>query len=326
MGGAAGGRRHSLAGLGSLAAALLLAACGGASPGAPALPEGFLALGIPNVDLNAYAYVRADETMTLRANADDARDSLPPLTVTTVEAALQDPDDRWAARLEFTDAQTAEDAAAALAPGGTDGALVAKDETTLTVGRMDNDWGERLRDAWRTSDRVSLEARYPEAWEALRLLPESPPVAPVAVGFGRNVADLFDQLLGTAEVITPSLSDALGLVRVSWVAFAGYSDSLGPLPDAGRRGLLGDLDAGVVFVAQASYPSVVVDAVFAQFADGVQLQEVEVGASTAHYRPLHDGLHLFVKNYGTSFFFVAGPTRASAETLMASVIDSQSGR
>jgi hypothetical protein len=316
-------RTLPLAALGLMAMVLMLAACGGASPGTPALPPGFLDSGVPDVPLNGYAYVATGDTMTLRAGALGTRSDGPAIAVSVVEAALRDPAGRWASQLELVGTESA-GIASALVPDDTDEtAFMALEDQTLVIGRSDDDWGDRLREAWRNEERVTLEERYPEAWESLQLLPSSPPCDPVAVGFARNVADLFDQLLRTGEVSTPSLSYALGLVRVDWIAFAGYSDDLGPLPDAGRRDLLRDLDAGVIFVAQAGYPSVVVDTVFAQFVEAVNLAEVEVGESTAHYRSLHDGLHLFVKNYGPSFFFVAGPSRESAGRLMEAVVSDQ---
>ncbi|MCH8199771.1 MAG: hypothetical protein IIA54_06875, partial [Chloroflexi bacterium] len=56
------------------------------------------------------------------------------------------------------------------------------------------------------------------------------------------------------------------------------------------------------------------------------LEETDVGGTTALYRVVDGDLHLMVKAYGSSIFLAAAPTRAEVEALVLAVVRSQEAR
>ena len=304
----------------------LLAACGGAASGEPALPDGLDASGAIDVDTNALTYVLPGAGAALLASAFGGAPS-ETLAVERMELLLRDPGVEYAMRIRFADADTAE-RAAALARADTEGSndWVDVDGATLSVGRSEREWRAEVREAWASGERRPFSEGHSDFWDRLRLMPENPPARPVAAGFVRNVSDLLDRLLEAGHTDAPGLSDALGFARVGSVAFVGYSDTLTSIPGESSGAILRELDTGVIFVAQGGYPGFVIDLLFRQFASGAGLGPVDVEGQHVSYRVINADLHLMVKNFGPTFFFAAGPTRARTQELMASVIQSQASR
>ena len=310
----------------AIAALLTLAACGGAASGEPTLPDGLDAFGAIDVDSNALTYVLPGTGVTLSASAFGGTPE-EALAVESMELLLRDPGVEYAMRVRFADADTAERAAALARADAEDSSdWVDVDGAALSVGRSERAWGAEVREAWASGERRPISEVHSDFWDRLRLMPENPPARPVAAGFVRNVSDLLDRLLEAGHTDAPGLSDALGFARVGSVAFVGYSDTLTSIPGASSGAILRELDAGVIFVAQGGYPGFVIDLLFRQFASGAGLGPVDVEGQRVSYRVINADLHLMVKNFGPTFFFAAGPTRARTQELMASVIRSQAGR
>ncbi len=284
-----------------LALPLLLLAGGcvaSAEPGDPALPPGFEAAGVPDVDLNAYAYVDAGVPVTLPASA--LGDGAGPISLLRVEAALRDP--------------------------GVDQAawLLTLDGEARFLSATETPWSDGIAAAWGDGQRACVEARYPEAWETIRLLPAHPPGKAVAVGFVRNAGDLADDVLALQGIQVPGLGSALGFIRVRTLAFAAYANDLASLPAALTPEAIQDAGVGIVAVGRAGYPGVLVNFLIGRFASRLGLDDVTVVGEEARHRSLDGGLHLMMKSYGATLYFVVAGTRDSAEALLGSVVADQS--
>ena len=316
--------------LGMLALGIfVLAGCAvNAKDGDPALPVGFASLGIPDVDANAMVYMNAGEPARVPLGAFGATDLVAGARVVSIESIVNDPDLEFAARAEFVDEETALHVAqVALSVAKADPARwVQMDGRFVTVGRSEPAWGDRVREAWAAGSRVTLEERYPDVWEAIRLLPEDTPGTPVAVGFARNAPDLLDATLAVKDVTLPGLASALSLIRADVIAFGVYASDPSDLPEQLTRDALRGSGVGVLGVAQASYPGFVVGFLFDQFAELANLEQREFGGTTALYRVIEGDLHLMVKAYGSSIYLAAAPTRAEAEGLVLAVVRSQEAR
>ena len=91
--------------------AVMLAGCSsGAKSGEPALPHGFIASGIPDVELDAYFYVSAGREVGLPPEAFGDAGELggQPLGVQSLEAALNAATDEFGVAVDFTRVQDAE--------------------------------------------------------------------------------------------------------------------------------------------------------------------------------------------------------------------------
>jgi len=307
----------------------LLAACGPAKPGEPALPNGFVELGLPPVAVNAFAYFNPGHPVAFPLSIlGEASPSEDDSQVLTVEALVNDPKGQMAVRAEFIDEANAARAAevAVRFAGGSDDHWVDVNGSFVAIGSTRNEWSAVLRPAWITGGRETIEERFPLIWNSLRLLPEEPPAPPVAVGFMQNIADLADQLLEDNEVQLSGISDALALIRVETASFAVYGNNVSGIPQSPTLSALRELDVGLLAVSEAGYPGTVVDFLYERFLERAELNTEEVTGETVQYRAIDADLHIMVKNYGSSFFFAFSQTRTGVEDLIKSVIKSQESR
>ncbi len=325
----AGAGRRGLAGLVLALGVVALAGCAvGAKAGEPALPAGFAALDMPDVDANAFVYVNAGQPARVPLGAFGATDLVAGAGVVSIEVIVNDPDSDFAARAEFVDGATARRVAeAARSVASADAARwVSSEGAVVAVGHSDAAGGNLVREAWAAGSRVTIEERYPDAWEAIRLLPEDAPGRPVAVGFARNAPDLLDATLAATDFSLPGLASALSFIRADVIAFGVYAADPSQLPEQLNREALRGSGIGVLGVAQAGYPGFVVGFLFDQFAERANLEETEVGGTTALYRVVDGDLHLMVKAYGSSIYLATAPTRAEVEALLLAVVRSQEAR
>ncbi len=180
-----------------------------------------------------------------------------------------------------------------------------------------------LEAAWSSDNTITVlvQERFPSFWDDLQLAPADPPAPPFAAGFVRNVGELLDTLIASSGVAVPSLSDALALVRVGEITFVGYANDITSLPSSVGPGVLRDLDASVLAIANSSYPAPVVGQVFEGFAGALGLTPIDVSGRTAHVRALTPQIDLAVLRQGPTLYFALAPTRAQTEALIASIPD-----
>ena len=308
------------------ASAVAVAACGGAKPGDPALPQGFADRGIPPVELSAYVYSDPGRVIPVDVAAFGGPVEAPALAVRRAEGAVAVPSTEQAARFELGEAWQAQAATSWLGGQSGAGRWAEAEGDVLAVAREPGAWADEMAAGWRLDRRESIESRYPEAWDALRLLPESPPGEPLAAGFVRNAASIADDLAALTHADAPALEQAFGLARIDIIAFAVYAER----PDALRAGAtpdsLRETGVGAIAVAKSRYSALIIGSLTSRFAGQLGLEEAEVEGESAWRRSLGGQAHLMVKVYGPVFYFAAAPTPEGAEALMVSVIRSQEAR
>ena len=316
--------RRALAALLLIASAIAAAACGGAKLGDPALPPGFPDRGLPPVELNAYVYADPGYAVPVEIAAFGGPADAPPFVVRRAEGAVAAPNTEQAARFELNEVGQAEAAVSWL--GEQSGAWAMADGFVLAVARAPGAWADEMAAGWRPEPREAIESRYPEVWEALRLLPEAPPGEPLAAGFVRNAAGVADDLAALTRADAPELEQAFGLARIGTIAFAVYAERPETLRNGATPGSLRAAGVGAIAAAKSRYPAIIIGSLTNRFAAQLGLEEAEVEGERVWRRSLQDRAHLVVKTYGAAFYFAAAPTREGAEALIASVIRSQEAR
>lgn len=308
---------------------VLLAACQTIEPGDPALPNGFLDAGVPDVELSVYAYVDPGYEITIPVTVlAEGIQVTQEVSGTRVIAATHTDLESLGARVDFINAETAEAvlqiAEQQAAASGDTLPWLYRDGLSISVVEGDTTWSKEMQGALVSNETVSFQDTYPETWEVMRLLPADPPAPAIAAGFVRNVSGLIEGILERQDVSAPGLNSALDLVRVGDVAFAAYASDLQALPTNIDELDLEQADVGVIAVAEAGYPGLIINFMLNTFASRAGLEEITIGDEEARYRNLDNKAHLILKNFGGVLYFALSPTREGAEQLMQSVIDNAS--
>lgn len=302
-------------------AAALAVGCTAAKQNDPALPAGFAERGIPDVELNAYLYVDAGAPVAAPASA-FGEGSNDDVSVAWMETVLLNVGVDRATRIELADASEGAlvGALASVSPGA---AWVDVAGHSVAMGASEGAWADTLRAAWAEEARATVDSRYPDVWNVLRLLPPDPPSQPIAVGFTRDVREAAGDALAWGIIDVPGLESALNLLRVEVVAFALYSPEPVVMPERLTAEAILTANLRVVAIADAEYPGVLVDLLIGRFAGKLGLADTTVEDEDAMSRTLPGGLHLFFKNYGAALYFVVAGTQADAEGLLGSIIIAQ---
>ncbi len=315
--------------VGLFAGLVLVSACQVIEPGDPALPNGFLDAGIPDVELGVYMYADPGYEITIPVTVlVDGVEIIDEVTGTRVIAATHTDLESIGARVDFSGAATAERVLQVFeqqaATSGTTLPWLYRDGLSIAVVEGDSPWAVQMQEAFTSNATVNFQDAYPDTWEVMRLLPEDPPAPAVAAGFVRNVSDLIEGILTKQDISTLGLNSALDLVRVEHVAFAAYANDLDSLPTNITDLDLQQANMGVIAVAKAGYPGPIINVMLNTFASRAGLEDITIGGEEARYRNLDNKAHLILKNFGGVLYFALSPTREGAEQLMQSVIDSAS--
>ena len=290
-----------------------------AAPGGPGLPppfDGWTALDVP---MNAAVYVLPPRPAAVAIRGKNGHEA--ELRAVRFEGVARDPVDEYAARTEFADAEDAAEAAQAMEAG----IWTSASGRTLLFGKPDNAWADAVRAAWESEARVPWAEHEPAAWRGWLLLPDAPPSPLLALGFVRNRGGLLDRTLGALGVEVDGLGAALRLARMNLVSFGLYG-AFGEAPSEFNSDVLGGAGAGIIAVAESSYPAFVVGGLWGSVVSAAGLDAIRVDSEEAHYRSLEGGWHLMVKRYGQTLYVVVGASRGEAEEMVLSVIESQRSR
>ena len=295
----------------------------------PKLPPGFLDTPVPNVNLNAYLYLSQEAPTTvplgLLVNVEALSPGSPDAIQIDHMAAFMGPDmQAFGAILGFgTDAdarfvwQQVEGPLKQEVTGQQDGA-------DIRLVRGSSLWTQSLTDALSNQDTSAFPEGRPDVWKLMRLFPASPPGQPVAAGFVRPNRVIIDSLAARAGLDLGSLSQALGTVNISNVAFATYSNNPIEIPAQMTPKYVQQYQVGTIFVARSSYPGFILSFFLNNFSGRMNLEDATVSGERVLYREFRD-LHLFFKAIGNTIFFTLAPDRDFSERLMASVLDVQNG-
>lgn len=283
------------------------------------LPPPFDEWGAPDVPMNAAIYIapRHPAAVTIRDTA--GREATG--HVVSFEGVAIDPVREYAARVQFVDAAEASVAALALEAD----TWARAHGSTLWFGKPDNAWADTVRAAWREEARVPWAEREHVPWRGWLLLPDAPPSPLLALGFIRNREDLLDRTLGELGVEAGGLGSALRLARMNVASFGLYGE-FGEAPTEINADVLRGTGAGIIVVAESSYPAFLVGALWGRVASAARLEAITLDGEEAHYRSLEDEWHMTAKRYGRTMYFAVAPSRGEAEELVLAVVESQRSR
>lgn len=283
------------------------------------LPPPFDEWAAPDVPMNAAVYIAPQQPAAVSIRAPDGREARG--HVVRFEGVALDPVEEYAARTELVDASEASVATLALEAD----LWSSASGRTLLFGKPDNAWAEAVRAAWRGENRVPWAKRESAVWRGWLLLPDDPPAPLLALGFIRNREDLLDRTLGELGVGVEGLGSALRLARMNLASFGLYG-AFDEAPSEINSDVLRGTGAGIIAVAESSYPAFVVGAIWGRVVSAARIEAITLGGEEAHYRSLEDGWHMTVKRYGQTLYFAVGSSRGEAEALILAVIESQRSR
>lgn len=283
------------------------------------LPPPFDEWSAPDVPMNAAIYIAPRRPSAVAIRAPDGRES--EVRVVRFEGVAVDPLREYAARAGFADTEDVSEAADAL-----EADIWARTQgSALWFGKPDNDWADTVRAAWGEEDRVPWAEHEPIPWRGWLLLPDDPPSPLLGLGFIRNREDLLDRTLGELGVEAEGLGSALRLARMNLASFGLYGE-FGDVPPEINADVLRGTGAGIIVVAESSYPAFLVGALWGRVVSAARLEAITLDGEEAHYRSLEDEWHMTAKRYGRTIYFAVAPSRSKAEELVLAVVESQRNR
>ncbi|MDE2836482.1 MAG: hypothetical protein OXL97_03100 [Chloroflexota bacterium] len=284
-----------------------------------ALPPPFDEWAAPDVPMNAAVYVAPQRPSAVTIRGADGREATG--RVVRFEGVAVDPVREYAGRVEFVDAAEASVAALALEAG----IWRRAEGRTLLFGKPDNAWAETVHVAWTGEDRLPWAERDPAARHGWLLLPDAPLSPLLALGFIRNREDVLDRTLAELGLGVGGLGTGLRFARVDLVSFGLYGE-FGEAPSVINADVLRGMGAGIIVVAESSYPAFIVGLLWGRIVSAAGLEAVALGGEEAHYRSLDDEWHLMAKRYGRTLYFFVEASRGEVEKLALSVVQSQRAR
>ena len=290
----------------------------------PMLPPGFEEARLPDGDFNAYLYVShsAPVAMPLEAFGESASPSAQPdLELSSLGAWVGPNLDSFGSKVEFQQQVQAQAAEMVLA----DDVEKWREGGTLRLVRGQGAWADDVETAMRAGDGVTFKDKYEDVWKLLRLLPEEPPLEPVAAGFIRADSDLLDSLTSKAGLDLGGLGQALGTINVEDIAYTAYADDELRLPEHVDSEFVRSSGIAAVFVARSSYPGFILGFFLNAFADRVDLQsDTRIAGEDVLSRDM-DGVYLLVKPLGSAIFIVVASEEQNSRKLMESVLQKHLG-
>ena len=295
----------------------------------PKLPPGFLDARVPDGDLSAYLYLSQESPIAIPLRrfgdaaqaADNPRFAVIPETLDIDWLALTvGPDlDSFGGAIAFSNDLLAEIAGVLLSALSDVSAW--RDGGKLYLVRGTGGWADATNAALRAGDASSFPDAQPDIWDLMRLLPEQPPMDPVAAGFVRVKGDLMDSLSARAGLDIGGIAQAFGAINVTDVAFVAYADALLALPTEVGPDFFNEAGVGAIFVMRSTYPGFLLSFFLDNFADRLRLEEGSVvSGQDVLVREFRD-VHMVVTTLGNTIFLSLAPSSESAEALMASALE-----
>jgi len=307
-----------------LVAMLLLpfiSACDQVEPGDPVLPGGFQEAGIPDASVKGYVYLKPEDPFSVSVERFLDGEGAQPLeagvALWTVWVGPRPKD--FGMGFQFVDSSGLNIVVRRIEQESEHKDYLRKGEW-LYLFEGDVEWIEAVKASLESGTLVRLEEAYPDEWELIRLLPESPPSDVVGAGFGKLddefLAGLSEQVGGIGSDIE-SLADA---VNVKSAAFGLYAEDVpSALPELGED-FLEEMGVSGLIVTKTGYPGFILNFVFSRAASGAGLEKMEINGGDAYYKALQESLHVLVKNIGSTFFVAGASEMDSARALMESVL------
>lgn len=298
-----------------------LGACEQPEPGDPVLPGGFQEARIPDASVKGYVYLKPETPFSVSVERfldDEGGHSLEAdVALWTVWVGPRPKD--FAMGFQFVAPSDLDTVVGRIEKEPEPRDYLRKGDW-LYFFEGDVEWVEAVKTSLGGERSVLLEEAYPDEWELIRLLPESPPGAVVGAGFGK-LDDEF--LVGLSEQVGGVGSDIESLaeaVNVKSAAFGLYGEVMpAAMPELGED-FLEEMGVSGLIVTRTGYPGFIINFVFSRAASGAGLEKMEIKGGDAYYKALHESLHVLVKNVGSTFFVSGASEMDSARALMESVL------
>ncbi|MBI2165282.1 MAG: hypothetical protein HYU29_02620 [Chloroflexi bacterium] len=304
----------------------LLDACAvGPAPGNPMFPPGFAEAALPDVEVRGYLYVVPPRPLPVNVGQfvkGGARRSGEGDHVALRRAILWAgmTADQFGARVELSGAGEAQLVRSLIEESGEARALwLDVREDTLTLAGGAGPWVDSLKESLARGGGVSLQTKDPEVWQLLRLLPETPPMRPVAAGFVLLERGLIEMVAETIGVDSSPVIDALSSARVEVAAFAVYSEVPVAVPQKLDMEFIRDLGAEAVVVTRSGYPSFILGIFFDSAIKGSNMERYDLEGDTVYHTVLDGEIHLIVRRWGNVIYAAVAPAKEKAERLMISL-------
>ncbi len=297
----------------------------------PQMPPGFLEAQVPEGDLSAYLYVSQASPVVIPTSllgdltavvADPRFTTLPEsVEIQRLALAVGPHLDSFGGDLLFGEDRDAEMAETLLSDR--DEMAVWRDGVALNLVGGDGGWANALEVALTSGNASRFQDAYPDLWDLMRLLPEKPPMKPVAAGFVRVGGELLDSLASEAGLDLGGIGQAFGAINVTDVVFAAYADV--PLELSLEMGAeyFEEAGLGALFVAHSTYPGFVLSFFLRNFADRVGLEEGTVVTGQDVLSRDVGEFRLMAKSIGNTVFLSLATDGARAEALLGSVLEQQ---
>ena len=297
----------------------------------PLLPPGFLDPHVPPGDLSAYLYVSQESPLTVplqkfgdltHIQGNPGYSEIPEtLSLNRLVLAVGPDLDSFSGAIQFNRhilAEMAEDVMS-----GRPEVSVWRQGNVLGLVRGTGGWADAMENAMRAGDASRFQDVYPDIWQLMQLLPEKPPAKPVAAGFIHVDQVLLDSLAAKAKLELRGLTQALGLIQITDIAYVAYTDMPVALPREVTSDYFEEANVGAIFVARSGYPGFLLSFFLGSFADRVGLEKGSLVAGQKVLSRELGNMYLVVKPMGNTLFLVLAPSRESAEDLMSSVLEPQ---
>ncbi|MBI4202837.1 MAG: hypothetical protein HY532_06995 [Chloroflexi bacterium] len=295
------------------------------------LPPGFTEARIPNAGLNAYLYASQGSPIRLPVKWFGGGD---PQAIAALAALGDTVDvqsiglgvgttlDHFGGQIAFTSEDEAE-TAVQLASSRPAKLEVWRSGADVGIVSGSGDWPASVKASLQAGDSVLFSEAYPAAWELLRMLPASPPDAPVAAGFAKVEGGLLDSVSGRMGLGLTGVTQALGGLQVTDMAFIAYAGQ--PLGDIETLSAdyLRQQDASFIVAMRSGYPGFLLSFFLSSFATQAGLEKGATASGQEVFTGEVDGNYLVVKSIGNVIFIAAATDRAKAEALVDAVLAQQ---
>lgn len=320
--------------LAPLAASMLLALGCSSGPvqGDPALPPGFAEARVPKADLSAYVYISqgatvpvptswfADPALSLSSNPAFASLGAS-VALKSITLAVGPTVDHLGVQATLTSEQEAE-AVAQLARGRP---LTEAWASGSTLGLVygSGDWPGKLKSSIQLGDGLPFSRAYTDSWQLLRMMPESAPGQPIAVGFARTTGSVLEQASANLGLDLKGVPQAMGSLNITQGVFVAYAQQPLVAPEHVDITYFKQHGVGVIAAAKSSYPGFLLGFFLNSFANQAGLEKgTQVSGRDVLARDLGDA-YLVAAPIGSVLFITIAPEKSGAEALMAAVLEQQ---
>jgi hypothetical protein len=295
------------------------------------LPPGFKEAKVPKADLNAYIYVSQGTPVSFSTrwfgDLASAKSNVnftvvgEPVAVSRLALAAGPTLDHFGGTVAFTTDLEAEVSAQIAGERPLMQAWRAGKEVGLAYGK--GDWPSAVKASLQAGDGAPFSEAYPEAWELLRMMPQSPPAPPVAAGFARVEGGLLEEASGRLKLNLSGVTQALGSLNVSQVAFVAYAERDLSVKESIGPDFFREHGASVAVAMRSTYPGFLLGFFLDSFASQAGLEKGNtVAGQEVLTRDLGDA-YLVAEPIGSVLFLCIAPDRARAEALMGAILGQQ---